>query len=315
MTQKEKGRFLNNLVHNGRTSFAIMLLCIFVAVGILPVTFAGRCLRPSLEKCSCSRPTTRASNVVVDCTSAELNSVPRGIPPSVTHLILDDNSISTITSDSFGSGLPNLAFLSVRGNRLETVEKKAFRSLTSLSTLNLYNNSLKHKDSLPSSVFTLLRSSLKFLDIRLNLKSKNQSRLEYHESVSELEALETLKLDCLRNKPLPAAFGNLRSLRTLVFGGGSSGVVRLASDMFDAVADLGITEINMENLRLGYIENETLAKVKSLESLDLCNNPSLGGGVINVARALKDTAIRKLRLNNTNIGDHAIDLIHAVHIF
>ena len=86
--------------------------------------------------------------------------------------------------------------------------------------MNLYNNDLQFVDSLPPTVFQPLNQSLKVLDIRMNLLNDHLDLLNYPLSLAKLYNLNELKMDLLRDKPLPEEYKTLYNLQKLQFEGG-----------------------------------------------------------------------------------------------
>ena len=287
--------------------YATITFCISICVIVCP---AKKCIPESLRKCRCTGPTD--GSYVINCRNASLDDIPKGIPTNVTHLILDKNNITAIHNKSFGDGLPKLLLLSIRHNKLKNIEVDAFNNMSSLKILDMFANNLQENDSLPLSVFVPISNSLRVLDIRRNLMKVNISLIDYPTAVRALKNLAVLKIDCIKLKPLPSEYGELQGLQRLVFGGGRSDVIHLASTMFDAVSHINILEINMVNLRLGYVNASTFGKVRSLQILDLGHN-LLYRNLVNITQGLKNTSIERLRLNNTGIGDYANELIASMH--
>ena len=293
--------------------WVMVTFCISLYVTVSP---AKKCIPESLQNCRCLGPTPGGS-YVINCRNARLDDIPKGIPTYVTQLILDENNITTIQNNSFTNGLPKLLLLSMRHNNLNHIEPGAFRNMSSLEILDMFDNNLQENDSLPLSVFEPISNSLKVLDIRRNLMNDNITLIDYPIAVRALKKLSVLKLDCIKLKPLPPEYGELESLQRLIFGGGRSDVIHLASTMFDAVSNINISEINLVNLRLGYVNGSTIGKVRSLQILELGHNLNLAPYLSAIIQGLKNTSIQRLRLNNTNIGDNANVLIknmHGLHI-
>ena len=273
---------------------------------------AKKCIPESLQNCSCTGPTPGGS-YVINCRNASLDDIPKGIPTDVTQLILDENNLTTIQNNSFANGLPKLLLLSMRHNNLNHIETDAFRNMSSLKILDMFDNNLQENDSLSLSVFVPISNSLKVLDIRRNLMKDNITLVDYPIAVRALKKLKVLKLDCIKLKPLPPEYGELQNLQRLIFGGGRSDVVHLADTMFDAVSSINILEINLVNLRLGYVHGSTIGKVRSLQILELGHNLNLAPILEDIIQGLKNTSIQRLRLNNTNIGDRANAVIKSMH--
>ena len=240
----------------------------------------------------------------MDCSNTGLTFVPRGIPANTTHLYLDYNSLKELKNEYFPDNYKKLRFLSVKHNQLTKLEASAFQNMPNIQELNLYSNSLKLEKSLPSSVFQTLEKSLKVLDIRMNLYFVN-----YPTSIGQLFNLEQLKMDCLRDKPLPLEYSNLRKLNILSFEGGRQNVISLGDNMFDTVIKLNISEINLAGLKIKIIGKHTFSKLQMVRKIDLSNNPDLGIHLTDISSSLKKTSIRVLNLNNVGI----VNYFHSVN--
>ena len=77
----------------------------------------------------------------------------REVGETLTHLILDDNALTTLAEDTFDD-LPELAYLSLRHNQLAALPPGVFDLLPALYWLQLENN---HLTTLPPDVFQNLR--------------------------------------------------------------------------------------------------------------------------------------------------------------
>ena len=259
----------------------------------------SRCQDTSIRQCTCSYDREKGT-VTADCSDTGLKSVPENLPPNITHLYLDSNNIATLQNGLFGRRhLPNLIFLSIRHNQLKEISTAAFQGLDKLNKLNLYNNSLKYKKSLPGSVFHPLSQSLKVLDIRMNLLG---AEVHYPSSVGELHSLEELRVDCLRGQSLPSRYSNLKQLRKITFSRARKHVGLLNDNLFSAVRDLNVTEVDLAGLDIGVIGKQTFSRLPNLKKLDLSNNIMLGLRYQNFASSLKNTSIQSLMLNNTGMG-------------
>ena len=128
--------------------------------------------------------------------------------------------IKVLENGSFLEGLPKLVKLSIKNNTLKQVQPATFCSLNFLEGLNLYNNELEFTYSLPPTVFHPLNQSLEILDIRMNLLNNNLDLLNYPLSMAELYNLNKLRIDLLRDKPLPEENKALYNLQKLQFQGG-----------------------------------------------------------------------------------------------
>ena len=285
-------------------------LCVFFTLplfGFIICDTLTTCPDRRLNMCRCTQ-NIHASKYVVDCSNTGLTFVPRGIPAYTTHLYLDYNKLKKLKNDSLPEYNNKLKFLSIKHNQLTKLEARVFQNMPSIQELKLYNNSLELKNSLPMTVFQPLEKSLKVLDIRMNLLNKDLYSLNYPTSIGQLFNLEQLKMDCLRDKPLPLEYNNLRKLNTLTFEGGRQNVKSLRNNMFDTVTELNISRINLAGLNLRTIGKHTLSQLPMVRNIDLSNNPNLGIHLTDIASSLKKTAIRVLNLNNVGI----VNPLHSV---
>ena len=277
------------------------LLTCFVAK-ITKCQSSSRCQQETLKMCKCFE---NSHQFVVDCTNAGLKYFPEGIPPKTTHLYLDHNYLKIVHKNTFMKRDNRLKVLSIKYNKLMIVEIGAFNNLKYLQELNLYNNSLELKTSLPSSVFSPVRNSLKVLDIRMNLKSENLDLVNYPVSVAELHNMVELKMDCLQGKSLPQVYKKLVNLQKLTFMNGRGNVLAVNDNLFHSVSKLNISEINLAGLNILKMGKKTFSKLGTLEILDISNNPRLVSQMDNLASSLLHTPIKVLRLNNTGLGDYS----------
>ncbi|XP_068616895.1 leucine-rich repeat-containing protein 24-like [Brachionichthys hirsutus] len=128
---------------------------------------------------------------------------PRGLPPSLESLLLQENLITYITSGVLRQ-LGNLTRLDLEHNRLRAIQPGAFQSLARLQVLILKGNDLT---SLPPN----LPPSLTHLDLSANCISALDPP-----SLSALVNLQVLKMNsnCLRSVP-ESAFDGLARLRSV----------------------------------------------------------------------------------------------------
>ena len=81
--------------------------------------------------------------------------------------------------------------------------------------------------------------------------------VNYPSSIGELHSLEELRMDCLRDQPLPSEYSKLKQLRKMVFTSGHRNVGLLPDNLFSAVTDLYVTEVDLAGLDIGVIGKET----------------------------------------------------------
>lgn len=132
-----------------------------------------------------------------------LTRFPRGLPPSLRSLLLQENRITYITSGSLRQ-LENLTLLDLEENRIRAIQPGALRGLHKLQVLTLKGN---HLTSFPLNLPTSL--------IHLDLSANCISVLD-PPSLSALVNLQVLKINsnCLRSVP-ESAFDGLPRLRSL----------------------------------------------------------------------------------------------------
>lgn len=128
---------------------------------------------------------------------------PRGLPPSLESLLLQENRITYITSGTLRQ-LGNLTRLDLEDNRIRAIQPGALRNLNKLQVLILKGNKLT---SLPLN----LPPSLTHLDLSANCLSVLDPL-----SLSALVNLQVLKINsnCLRSVP-ESALDSLPRLRSL----------------------------------------------------------------------------------------------------
>ncbi len=128
---------------------------------------------------------------------------PRGLPPSLESLLLQENRITYITSGALRQ-LGNLTRLDLEDNRIRAIQPGALRGLNKLQILILKGNKLTN---LPLN----MPPSLTHLDISANC----MSALDLP-SLSALVNLQVLKINsnCLRSVP-ESAFDGLPRLRSV----------------------------------------------------------------------------------------------------
>ncbi|KAG7480858.1 hypothetical protein MATL_G00060720 [Megalops atlanticus] len=133
----------------------------------------------------------------------QLPHFPKGLPPSLEALQLQENRITYLTAGSLRQ-LGNLTRLDLEDNRIRVIQPGAFAGLSKLRVLSLKGNRLL---SLPLS----LPPSLTHLDLSSNCISALDLQ-----SLANLVNLQVLKINsnCLRSVP-ESAFESLPRLRTV----------------------------------------------------------------------------------------------------
>ena len=252
--------------------------------------------------CHCAENAV-SSEYIVDCSNIAIAAIPLGIPTKTTHLYLDHNSLTRINNFVFTKQNQGLKLLSLAHNQLNKLENEVFKYLINLEVLIWYDNKLEYVNSMPKNLFTPLRKSLKVLDIRRNFLNPDLKLMYYPVSFSELHNLVELRIDILRDKPLPKEYRDMKHLQKFIFIDGRPNVVSLKDDTFDAVSKSNISEIQLIGLNVGVIGQRTFSKLSQLRILDLSNNPQLNAHLGEIGPSLWNTSIEVLRLNNTGISN------------
>ena len=203
-----------------------MVLPLMTTAGIL-----SRCHQETLNMCQCTENEV-ASEYIVDCSNAAIGAIPLGIPAKTTHFYLDHNNLTEISNFVFTKQNQGIKFLSLTHNQLNKLEKEVFKYLFNLEVLILFNNKLDYVTSMPKNLFLPVRKSLKVLDIRRNLLNPDLNLMNYPVSLSELHTLVELRMDILRDKPLPKEYRDMKHLQRLIFTDGRPNVVSLKDDTF-----------------------------------------------------------------------------------
>ena len=170
--------------------------------------------------------------LIVNCSSNGLTSIPETFPNSTTHLLLNNNHLHIIPNDAF-INLSHLICLDLSNCELYKMENMSFHHLLNLKTLILKNNYLSANNaSFPDEVFCPLQNQLQTLDIRGNLKGLPVEFYAYPEkALSCLKSLQVLRIDCIPNLNLPDTLSQMHNLTTLDFSNGLK-VHNVTNDFF-----------------------------------------------------------------------------------
>lgn len=102
----------------------------------------GRCPSPYPDRCDCDPPQQNKTGTIVYCRHLHLDYVPPHFPEDTVSINFGDNSITTVTADSF-KNVPILHTLLLDNCEIETITEDAFSHLTSLKILSLANNKIQ----------------------------------------------------------------------------------------------------------------------------------------------------------------------------
>ncbi|KAG5864266.1 hypothetical protein JTB14_012519 [Gonioctena quinquepunctata] len=174
--------------------------------------------------------------------------------PETKSVICWQNELSTIPPDQL---LPHdVITIDLGINRLTTLHKNAFRSLSQLVELDLFDNKLDH---LPDNIFAHLES----------LKYLNRMRVIPETLLDKLELLEDLDLSNNLLEIIPKfAFMDLVSLRRLFLV--ENNITILPTGVFDKLVNL--EQLNLRKNQISHLSPYLFDKLQSLKILHLTNN-------------------------------------------
>ena len=180
------------------------------------------------EQCQCVR-------TKLYCVKQNLTTLPAGIPETVTHIYLRENSITDLNKGAF-SHLPNLQSIEMSYCKIKRIEPGAFNGLEKLKNLNLANNEI---EEIATGTFGELKNLQK-----LDLGNNNLIRLHSRSFVNL--TLSSLSLSFNR---------------------------RLNDLSDDAFEGLSVIALSLDHVNFTSSELESLSPLKeSLKELVLANN-------------------------------------------
>uniref|UniRef100_A0A8C6SKA5 Leucine rich repeat containing 4.2 n=1 Tax=Neogobius melanostomus TaxID=47308 RepID=A0A8C6SKA5_9GOBI len=241
--------------------------------------------------CSC---TNQLSKVV--CTRRGLIRVPPNIPTNTRYLNLMENSIETIQADTFRH-LHHLEVLQLGRNAIRQIEVGAFNGLTSLNTLELFDNRLtvipklwlrnNPIESISANAFNRVPSLMRLdlgelrklqyisdgaFDGLQNLKYLNLGMCNLREfpHLSPLVGLEELEIsENVFPELKPAAFHGLKHLRKLWIM--NSAITVIERNAFDD--NTALVELNLAHNNLSTLPHNLFSPLQYLVELHLHHNP------------------------------------------
>ena len=239
-------------------------------------------------------------NVLANCTSRGLTSIPIDLPRDTNILLAENNDISTIPNNVV-SRLGNLTQLHLSYNKIVNISSHAFMGLKQLLVVKLDSNRIK-TSQLDGSLFRDL-VNLQALKMDHNdFKSED----DYNEPLFlTLVNLQTLEMDALTNAEFGAGFSHLTSLVNLTLYGQINHIHNNTFNAFGktSLKNLGITA------GVNQVDSMSFSCLKSLLSLNLAFNENLGMQVANSWKGLTLTKINALLLERINYG-HWLVLRH-----
>ncbi|XP_057595337.1 transforming growth factor beta activator LRRC33 isoform X2 [Hippopotamus amphibius kiboko] len=224
---------------------------------------------------------------VADCRGRNLASVPGGLPRSSRTLVLDGNPLGGLWNDSL-QPYPLLEGLSLRGCRLERVDRGALQQQARLRSLALPDNRLCRAYEGAAAALRGPRG-LRRLDLAGNALTETMVALLLR-NLSSLEAVSLARNSIMRlDDAVFEGLGRLRELdlqRNYIFeieGGALDGLaelrhLNLAYNNLPCVVDFGLTRLRSLNLSHNALEWFLASGAEAafeLEVLDLSHNQLL----------------------------------------
>ena len=232
-----------------------LLLAIPVAIFWLwLVIFPARVAILCSEDCRCD-----AGGYYVDCTSSSLKEIPFTPLSEVRTLLLANNNITFLGRDGFVSrGLKVLQNLQADFCQIETIELRAFNGLTNLAYLSMRGNKISE---IKPGTFEKM-NSLRYLNL-------DRNRIE-HLDVDVFSGLFSLEIVFLAKNKLqrlhPDTFVGLLKFQSLFLSNNS--FLQIPSDSY-FINSLSLKHLDISGCNVGSVSNETFANVSTLEWLDL----------------------------------------------
>ncbi|XP_066263199.1 leucine-rich repeat and immunoglobulin-like domain-containing nogo receptor-interacting protein 3 [Branchiostoma lanceolatum] len=264
----------------------VFILCILVAVRsavegpACAVVFADA--DSDASQCLCNRDTN-----AVDCQARNLTVVPPGFPARMKRLNLQNNLITALSRDQFGS-IDSLIHLDLSNNIINDIDDDVFRGLINLKILELGNNNLK---IIGNGTFSGLYNLH-----QLNLESNKISTI-HPQALTSLINLRQLNLQANKVSSIQCALvQNLTWLQLLSL---KANPIKLIEDQcFYGLTNL--QDIQLKRCSLTQINNGTFKYLVQLSTLNLAWNK-----ISQISPfAFRDSVqLTRLHLNNNNISD------------
>ena len=305
-------------------------LTLYVCVLLIAVTCNKIHVPCGNGKCICCKDTDQLK---MDCSNRNISSVReilKDIPVNTTILDLSGNDISLLKNKTFGTSnnLTYLQVLNLKGNKIKTIHKLAFKGLNFLKLLDISGNCL-------TNISDIIPGSVQELDVSHNIIEK----LNNYTFSSEQNAVHKLQKLQLQNNTLEEieqlAFEGLYNLQFLNLSNNSIPFMLqgLVPAIFKPLRNLRELEIQKNKITespdLEY-PDAILSDIKSLEMLkiDGIANATFGPGFNNLTKlsnltlsglythcqihTLKKDVFRFLRsLKHLDISDCDLSVIEA----
>ncbi|XP_065202948.1 chaoptin-like [Planococcus citri] len=187
--------------------------------------------------------------------------------PELRYLNLEDNSINTIESKAFAN-LPELRWLYLKGNKISFIHPEAFENLPQLELLDLSFNNLKDFDFITLDQVGSLASlslNLSFNDLNnLRTYSQENDEEEFSASVKILDVSSSKVFDISNTFFLP-----LESSLTHLYAS-KNYLTNVSEDVFGSLSQLQVLDLS-DNI-IQTVEHNAFHKITKLQILNLRNN-------------------------------------------
>ena len=277
------------------SAVSCMIYCFTLAQVVVQITASRR-------HCSESRVTVDGqSEVKVDCTAAQLSTIPMGaFPEDTTHLILSHLNIKEIPDNAFAQ-LGKLRILDLSNNNIQTLRNASFYGLAKLEILNLNGNAI---NSTERGIF----SELQALDTLLVNTLVSQSYDVFIEPINTLNNIRVLSLTMTEDPSAMARLGPLPKLKVLDFFYGD--IARITISLMDNFRRFNLSSLAFRAQSVKSIEPGAFSNFSNLRSINLCWN-SLAG--------YQEAIASLVQIHNTKIESVILDQLsrwkHGFNVF
>ena len=239
------------------SAFSCIIYCFTVAQVVVQITASRR-------HCSESRVTVDGhSEVKVDCTAAQLSTIPMGaFPEDTTHLTLSHLNIKEIPDNAFAQ-LHKLRILDLSNNDIQTLRNASFHGLVKLEMLNMNGNAI---DCTERSVF----SELQALDTLLVNNLVRKSYDVFIEPINTLNNIRVLSLTMTEDPSAMARLGPLPKLKVLDFFYGR--IARITISLMDNFRRFNLSSLAFRKQNVESIEPGAFSNFSNLRSINICCN-------------------------------------------
>lgn len=226
----------------------------------------------------------------------ELTFIQSGtVPTSLTSLTLEYQGFVGFPVDVLRT-LVSLESLAITNTDINTISYRVFELNTHLQSLDLGYNKIS---VLNDDCFFGITTSLQHLSLRNNPITSATILRE----IKKLTALTTLQLSEITLTSLPAQVDfllNKSSLKSLYLEG--NGFTTLGPSVFNSVG-VSLSSLSLARNQLGGMDEQALAGLSALTSLDLSHQTKRQGQTLNLPKSLTSlTSLKTLKLSGTPLS-------------